>query len=709
MSALRSLAFTLSLLNVCIAVRAQVPTQCLEIERILVDACIDLTVCPGASEGQNEMVAFRTGPIDIALNELAADWPNNSWNGLVQDGTTATITATLNATIVGCGHLLEPPGGVIPAGSRVIMVTSTAMCALANPFTNLNDTVHLVFQAPGNTSGHFANHNNGGTISPTPVGASDLRTLVLTYLPTGCADTVSYDRSLLVNTSGSYGGVTTDNDGATAVFTWPGIPQVSYVNFGCQAPFVPNDIEIQLLSGSLCGGAGQVLVVATPIGPFSDGAWSGGTGTFSDPGSVGTTYFAGAGDTGDVTLTFTANFTCGDPVVQDFVIPAGVAPTVTITADGPTALCPGEFVVLTASGADSYLWNTQEPEATITVTQPGNYSVTGTNACGTGGATIDITEATGPSVTITPDGPTALCPGQSVVLTASGADTFLWSTLEVTTSITVSQPGTVTVTGTNACGEGTAQIDITLGAAPVVVIDLDGPNPLCPGDSAILMASGADSYLWSTQETSEWIVVDAAGTYTVTGTNGCGTDDEQVVVDAIAVTASFTMDPASGLAPLAVEFTNTSTPQSATFSWAFGDGAQSMLASPAHTYLDAGTYTVLLVATDQGCFSSATATITVDGIAPDTSGVSVPNIFTPNGDGVNDVLAPLTVNIASMDMEIINRWGQVVARLQWPRQVWDARTFAGEPAPDGTYFYVLKALGKDGRAHELKGTITLVR
>lgn len=709
MSALRSLAFLLLLFIVSATVRAQIPTQCLEIERILVDACIDANLCPGATEGQNEMVSFRTGPTAIALNELAADWPNNNWNGLVQDGTTAAITAQLNSTIVGCGFLIEPPGGVIPPGSRVLMVTSSDMCAAANPFANLNDTLHLIFQAPGNTSGHFANHNNGGTVSPTPTGGSELRTLILTYLPTGCADTVSYDRELLVNNMGSYGGLSAENDGATAVFTWPGIPQVSYVNFGCQAPFVPNAVSIELFSGSICAGVGSVVVVATPVGDFFEGMWSGGTGTFSDPISLGTTYFAGAGDLGDVILTFTATFNCGDPVSASITIPAGVAPTVTIIPDGPTSLCAGESVVLTASGADTYLWNTQEAEATITVTQPGTYTVTGTNACGTGGAEIVITESQGPSVTITPDGPTALCPGEDVVLTASGADTFLWSTLETTPSITMSQPGIITVTGTNACGEGTAQIEITLGAAPVVTIDVDGPNPLCPGDSVTLVASGADTYLWSTQEASEWIVVDAAGTYTVTGTNGCGSDDEQVTVDVISISASFTVDPNAGLAPLAVQFTNTSTPQNASFSWIFGDGGLSLDASPSYTYLDAGTFTITLVASDQGCFSSAQAVIVVDGLLPDTSGVIVPNIFTPNGDGMNDVLRPITVNIARMDMEIINRWGQIVARLQRPKQVWDAHTFAGEPAPDGTYFYVLTAEGEDGRAHELKGTFTLLR
>ncbi|MFN3875871.1 MAG: hypothetical protein ACK4L7_08175, partial [Flavobacteriales bacterium] len=204
------------------AAQAQIPVQCLEIESILVDACIDLAACPGASEGQNEMVRFITGPQPIALNELEADWPNNPWNGLVQDATTAALTAELNATIEGCGWLLEPPGGIIPPGSRVLLVTSTQMCTAANSFATLSDTLYIIFQAPGNTSGHFANHNNGSTPTPAPTGASSLRTLVLSYLPGNCSDTATYDRSLLTNILGTYGGGAALNDGATVEFSWPG-------------------------------------------------------------------------------------------------------------------------------------------------------------------------------------------------------------------------------------------------------------------------------------------------------------------------------------------------------------------------------------------------------------------------------------------------------------------------------------------------------
>ena len=706
-SASRITLLTLAL-SCAIAVEAQIPTKCLEIERILVDACIDLNACPGGQEGQNEMVSFRTGPQATALTELEADWPNNSWNGLVQNAMTATTTATLNATITACGHLLEPPGGIIPPGSRVLLITSTTMCAAANPFTNLTDTLYLVFQSPGNISGHFANHNNGSTISPTPSGGSAPRTLILTYLPTACSDTATYDRELLTNVLGTYGGTSAENDGATAAFSWPGVPQVSYVNFGCQAPIVPTEVLVDQVTGSLCGGTGTVQLITSVTGPYTSVQWSGGTGVISDPTSLSTSYTAGPNDVDPVVLTLCATLACGDPVCTTVTLPTGTAPTVSITPDGPTTLCPGESVTLTAGGADTYLWGDQQTTASISVSIAGTYTVTGTNACGSSDAQITITTASGPAVAITPNGPTTLCPGESVVLTASGADSYLWDDQQTSTSITVTQPGTYGVTGTNGCGQGNAQIIITAGSLPAVSITPDGSTTLCPGESVTLTASGASTYLWSNQQTGASITVSATGTYSVTGTNGCGQDNTSIEVDAIDLSASFTPSVTTGTAPLTVVFTNTSDPADVS-SWDFDGDGSSLLTSPTHTFNEAGVYTVVLTITAQGCTAAAEATIVVAAELLGASSITVPNVFSPNGDRVNDQLMVLSENLTTLSMLIYNRWGEKVGELRTAKDAWDARTFSGEPAPDGTYFYVLNATGADGLSYDLSGAITLIR
>ncbi len=683
---------------------AQVPTKCLEIESILVDACNPSDLCPGSSEGQNEMVRFRTGPQSTAITDIEADWPNNSWRGLAQNATTAQVTAALNATIESCGWLLEPPQGIIPPGSPVLMVTSSAMCTAANSIANLGDTLYLVCQDAGNTAGHFANQNNGNTEVPGPTGGESLRTLILTYLPSSCSDSATYDRQLLVNVNGLYGGSSAINDGATAEFSWPGLPVATYVNTGCQAPVIPLSVEVQQLAGSLCDG-GTVTLAAVTQGDLAQLQWSGGSGTFSDPGSATTTYTPGPTDVGDVVLQVCGQGPCADPVCASITLPTGNAPVVSISADGPLSICPGQDLVLSASGADSYVWSTQQTTTSITITQPGNYSVVGTGACGSATASVEVTASPGPTVAISGD--PAICAGGSTQLTATGADSYVWSTLATTESIVVTQPGTYSVVGTNACGTANASVNVTLLPGPVAGIT--GNTTICPGESTVLTASGGPSYLWSTGATTASITVSTAATYSVTVDNGCGTDEAEVVVTAVDVDAAFTSSVTSGTAPLPVSFQSQSTPAGVDHAWTFGDGQGSGGTSPSHTYLEPGVYQVVLTVSASGCSVTTQTTITVLGEPVEASELTVPNVFTPNGDGHNDQFGLIYVGLSSVDMEIMNRWGQLVGRIDRVGQEWDGRSPAGENVPEGTYFYVLKANGFDGKRYDLSGTITLLR
>lgn len=88
------------------------------IKRILVDACVPGGGCTNSlspacnCEGKNEMVLFRTGTQSVSISSLIFDWPNNSWLGIVNpNALTASITASLQASVLGCGKLLEPVGG----------------------------------------------------------------------------------------------------------------------------------------------------------------------------------------------------------------------------------------------------------------------------------------------------------------------------------------------------------------------------------------------------------------------------------------------------------------------------------------------------------------------------------------------------------------------------------------------------------------------
>ncbi|HEU4716901.1 MAG TPA: hypothetical protein VFU15_03675, partial [Bacteroidia bacterium] len=530
-----------ALLTVFIAapfsVNAQVPvpSKCFEIESILVDACVPGGGCTNSAspacncEGKNEMVRFRTGPSPINTANISINWPNNSYLGIVQNALTASLTSQLNATIMSCGHLIEPPGGIIPAGKEVLLITSTDMCTTANSFANLADTMYVIFQNPGNYQGHFANTDNTASITSVPTGASSTRTMIMTYTATGCSDTATYDRSLLVNVFGTYGGSSAQNDGSTVLFSWPGAPVATYVNYGCQAPFVPLSATASG-AGPVCSN-GNITVSGTPGGNYSSLLWTGGTGTFTSPNSAASAYYPGAGDSGNVVLTFNVIGACQDTAVATVLINVIPVPSAQVTAGGPLTFCNGGNVTLTASGGTTYLWSTGSSSSSISVTAAGTYSVTATNSCGSDTASVNVAVLPLPNAQITAGGPVTFCAGDSVMLSASGGTSYLWSTGSTATSVYVSAAGTYTLTATNSCGNDTATVSVNVTPPPGAQITAGGPTTFCPGDSVLLTASGGSSFLWSTGATSASIEVNSAGTYSVTVGGTCGSDTASVTVN----------------------------------------------------------------------------------------------------------------------------------------------------------------------------------
>lgn len=88
--------------------------------------------------------------------------------------------------------------------------------------------------------------------------------------------------------------------------------------------------------------------------------------------------------------------------------------------------------------------------------------------------------------------------------------------------------------------------------------------------------------------------------------------------------------------------------------------------------------------------------------------VEVPNVFSPNGDGSNDLFIYNTGNLKEMEMIIYNRWGTKVFETTELNEFWDGNTSGGSLVPPGTYFYTLNAIYLDDKAIEEKGTVTLV-
>jgi gliding motility-associated-like protein len=123
------------------------------------------------------------------------------------------------------------------------------------------------------------------------------------------------------------------------------------------------------------------------------------------------------------------------------------------------------------------------------------------------------------------------------------------------------------------------------------------------------------------------------------------------------------------------------------WSWDFGDGNSSTTQNPTHEYGASGTYTVVLTVTNAaGCVDTVMQVVTV------TEGILIPNVFTPNGDGVNDEFFIPNSGLKEYSLEIYDRWGVLIFNSTAPDVRWDGRTNSGQPCTDGTYYYILKAV-----------------
>jgi gliding motility-associated-like protein len=173
---------------------------------------------------------------------------------------------------------------------------------------------------------------------------------------------------------------------------------------------------------------------------------------------------------------------------------------------------------------------------------------------------------------------------------------------------------------------------------------------------------------------------------------------------AVVAQAITNPSPVSGSIPLVVTFSNTST-GAANYAWSFGDGNISTSVSPTNTYTAVGTYTAVLVAINGTC----TDTFKINVVANIPTTIIIPNIFSPNGDGINDVFYIPNTGMSSLTCDIFNRWGQLLHTITAPNQGWDGITPNGDKAPEGTYMYLLQAQGLDGTTYKQQGTVTLVR
>jgi gliding motility-associated-like protein len=382
-----------------------------------------------------------------------------------------------------------------------------------------------------------------------------------------------------------------------------------------------------------------------------------------------------------------------------------------------TTICQGTQAPLEASGGVTYSWSPgnslSDPDIANPVASPTEtttYVVTATtpeNCVFQDSVTVNVFFAL-PEPALSD---TIICLGDSIVLSTGIADSYVWQAALGIAPLNIQSPTffpqlptLFVVTMANTCGsvQDTVFID-------VVSVEADAwPDALiCPGIPVQLGASGGTDYSWSPSSglddpnsATPMATPTGSTTYSVVVSNELGCSD------IAQVTVSLRPLPFVSAGPdMIIDFwepVELYAEGNGTLSWSPTSGLDDPTsASPVARPEESTTYTVTVTDPD-GCTASDMITIIVNGT------LYVPNTFTPNGDGANDLFGAEGKDIATFRMMIFNRWGQEIWSTSSLSGRWDG-THNGVPSPIDTYVWKLEATELSGRTRDAIGHVNLVR
>lgn len=412
---------------------------------------------------------------------------------------------------------------------------------------------------------------------------------------------------------------------------------------------------------------------------------------------------------------------CPSPLSPDVIVTVNPLPqSPVISASGPTTFCTGGSVTLQSSQLLGNTWNTGSTADNINVTTSGNYSVSFTdanNCTSLASNPVMVTAmALAPTPTISSSGSTTFCENDSVILTGSQAQTYLWSTGDTTASITVYNAGTYSVMVTDVCNPANPNANVVVTVNPGPVADFTAPVIIDCLPSSIEFINnsvGITSSLWSfgdggnSTENSPTYLYQFPGLYTISLTvfdaNGCSntkTQNELITIYPAAEIEYAISPKVTSLLNSAVIFEN-NTLNCASQVWDLGTFGSSTEATYTYTFENAGVYYVeLSVVTENGCTEHITDSVIVE----DNYVVFIPTSFTPNGDGLNDVFMPVGGGVKEFRMEIYNRWGNMIYTTHNMSQPWD-----GNDHGQDNYIWKVYLKDKTGVDREMIGSVTLLR
>lgn len=570
------------------------------------------------------------------------------------------------------------------AGTYSVLITDNNGCTAAQAIAIAQPSA---LSGVVTTTGTPCN-SSFGAIDVIASGGSG--TLIYMWQPTG--DTTSTINNL---PAGTYSVTITDQNGCTITLC------DTVVAIGAPIASAGN------VSSVLCYGdsTGSASVNASGNGPFTY-QW------FPSGGSAATATGLSAGS---FTVLVTDNVGCTASQIIGITQPAPIA--VTASSSGDLCSTYSGSISVTPSGGVSpyaYLWSNSQTTSSLSGLTGGTYSVTLTdnNGC-LFDTTFVISSTVAPSLTVSSLN-NVLCygdsTGSSTVATSGGATPYAYSWLPFggsSANATGLSTGTYTiiVTGSDGCADTiTTVITEPLPISAACFSSAENCN-YHDGSAFVLATGGAGNYtyLWSNNSVADTITQLGAGAYSVmiTDQNGC-VEMCSVVVN---TTATVNADAGADVTIESGQSTLLNGSGGMTCNWQPADLVDcytcfSTSAAPTQT-----TTFILTVTDSAGCFDTDTIVVHVEIPCDD---IFVPNAFSPNNDGQNDVLFVRGTCIATFSFRVFNRWGELVFETSDQSIGWDGK-WRGIECENAVFTYSLRGHLTDATPFEKHGNVSLVR
>lgn len=482
----------------------------------------------------------------------------------------------------------------------------------------------------------------------------------------------------------------------------------------CTDVTVGSSLNISVVNDTICFGENALLVASGATSYIWNSSPIDSTNTLSVSPTTTTLY----------TVTGTSGLCSGIGTGKVIV---NQLPTPTATNNSP--ICEGTNLIFTSSGGASYSWN--GPDGFVSLLQ--NPSITNADILSSGIYNVKVTSSDGcsdsiqtnviinnsPILSVTPL-ISSICIGDSVVISASGANSYSWypsqSLNDSTSSIVIVNPEnstTYNVIGhSNNCSD-TVSISILVNPLPVIQINASYREGCEPFSTTLSLNSSTEiqDYEWSfgngnfSNEQSPFVTYLNSNSYTISihviDVNGC--ENDQIEYNYITVNpkpiANFVFAPIIGMVGQSIEFHSENSSANIIWGWDFGDGisVQGLHQNINHSYTTPGSFDVSHYIVNQfGCSDTITKQYF------NTLEYKLPNIITPNYDGYNDyfIIEGLE-KVDNIKLELFNRWGKKIFEENNYKSDWDGQNYC-----DGVYYYII-TFPNEIHVTPLYGSLTL--